>query len=495
MSFIDQLCFMKNTTTETKKAGITNFVAAFILLWMTITVPLYVENRYFNILQAKGHAFGVGCIAGALLIAFSVLSNKYAAKLKPKASLTDAGMMILAYTAMVSCLLSGSFKTAFWGEQGWCVGGFAFLMAAFLYLYLSKSFYISQNVWLPVIAANGFIFVIGLLHSVGIDALGLHKNIDPNQFYQYISTIGNVNWFVGYLCLLMPMLACFYIESKSPVSQIIYLVILILGELNMVLTGSDGLYLGIGVCAFFAAPYMFRSRSSAARTSILVLIYGVALAVVAVSPVFADKRGMIDGLSGIFLKPAVFAAVIAIGVTGVLVFSLIKEAAAKKLCRVIVIAFEVCLGAAVLFFVVKTVNTFDRFWGSDRGGIWIWSVELFRTLEPMQKIFGVGPEMLGPYYAELPLGFSRRVLAAHSEPLQILLSMGIAGIAGWLLMWAGVIKRFFSRKLWKSPAMAFCLPLMAYLGQSLVNTPMATNVGILIIMVSLFVYNSERELK
>ena len=40
--------------------------------------------------------------------------------------------------------------------------------------------------------------------------------------------------------------------------------------------------------------------------------------------------------------------------------------------------------------------------------------------------------------------------------------------------------------------MAFYLPLMAYLGQSTVNTPMATNFGMMIVMVSLFVYNSER---
>ena len=482
---------MKKTTTESKKAGITIFVAAFILLWMTIAVPLYVENRYFNILQAKGHAFDLGCIAGALLIAFSVLGNKYAAKLKPKASLTDAGIMILACTAIISCLLSGSFKTAFWGEQGWCVGGFAFLIAAFLYLYLSKSFYISQNVWLPVIAVNGFIFVIGLLHSVGIDALGLHNNINPRQFYQYISTIGNVNWFVGYLCLLMPMLACFYIESKSLGSQIIYLVILVLGELNMVLTGSDSLYLGIGVCAFFAIPYMFRSRSSAAKASTLVLIYGLSLMLVSISSLFGEKRKIIDGISRAFLKPSVYVAAIAIGVLGIIVFYFMKEINAKKLLKVFIIILEALLGTVVVFFIVKTMGSFDSSWGSGRGDIWMWSMELFRTLGPVQKTFGVGPEMLGPYYAELPLDFPRRVLAAHSEPLQILLSMGIAGIIGWLLMWAGVIKSFFNKKLWKSPAIAFCLPLMAYLGQSMVNTPIATNVGILIVMVSLFVYNSD----
>lgn len=461
---------------------------------MTIAVPLYVENRYFNILQAKGHAFDAGCIAGMLLITFSVLGNRYASKLKPKRDLTDWGMVILGCSAIVSCVLCGSFKAAFWGEQGWCVGGFAFLSAAFIYMYLSKSFYISQNVWLPVMAANGFIFILGILHSAGIDALGIHTNIDPSQFYQYISTIGNVNMFVGYLCLLMPMLACFFMESRGTASKIIYLAVLALGELNMILAGSDGLYLGIGVCAFFAVPYVFRNKNNALRTSVLVLIYGLELALVSLSPVFVEKREMISGISAIFLRPAVFAAVIASGVVGIAVFSLMKEGSSKKLLRILIIVLEAALGIAAVYFALRTAMTFDRFWGSDRGGIWIWSVDLFTNLEPVKKIFGVGPEMLGPYYAELPLGFSRKVLAAHSEPLQILLSTGVAGFAGWLLIWAGVIKRFFSRKLWKSPAMAFCLPLVAYLGQSLVNTPMATNWGLFIIMISLFVYNSEKNI-
>ncbi len=483
---------MKKVTSELKKTDITNPVSVFILWWMMIVVPLYVENRYFNILQAKGHAFDAGCIAGAILIAFSVLGNKYVTKLKPKASLTDAGIVIMACAAIISCFLCGSFKAAFWGEQGWCVGGFAFLMGAFIYMYLSKSFYMSQNFWLPVIAVNAFIFVVGIMHSVGTDVLGIHKNIDPSQFYQYISTIGNVNWFSGYLCLLIPMFACFYIGAKGIASQIIYILILALGELNMVLSGSDSLLLGLGVCAFFALPHMFRTKSSAARFSVLVVIYGLASMLVSLHPAFAEKSAMIDGLSAFFLKQPVYIGLMAIGIIGILVFSLMNESAAKKLCKVIIIAGEIALAAAVIYFVYKTVVSFGVRWGSYRGSIWKKAVEVFAGLGPINKIFGVGPEMLGQYFKDMPVGFTRRVLAAHSEPLQILLSMGIAGLAGWIIMWAGIIKRFFTGRLWKTPVMAFFLPLMAYLGQSLVNTPMATNFGIMIVMVSLFVYNSER---
>ena len=456
---------------------------------MAIAVPLYVENRYFNILQAKGHAFAAGCIAGALLVAFSVFGNKYASKLRPKQDLTDWGLVILACSAIISCLLCGNFKAAFWGERGWCVGGFAFLMAAFLYMYLSKSFYMNQNFWLPVMAANGFIFVLGILHSAGIDALGIHTNIDPSQFYQYISTIGNVNMYVGYLCLILPALACFFIGSEGRASQLIYLIVIALCELNMILAGSDGLYLGIGVCAFFAFPYVFGSKRSAFRLSLLILIYGLGLVLVSMSPAFAEKREMIGGVSAIFLRPEVFTAVITLGVIGIAVFSLTNEGSSKKLLRILIIVSEAALGATAMYFVIKTVASFEPGWGSGRGAIWMAGLDIFKGFGPVQKIFGAGPEMLGQYFVEQPTGISRKVLAAHSEPLQILLSTGIVGFVGWILIWAGVLRRFFVNKLWRSPAIAYLLPLMAYLGQSMVNTPMATNWGILIMMLSLFVYN------
>lgn len=486
---------MTRITSDAKKAKGRDPVAAFILLWMTIAVPLYVDDHYFNILQAKGHAFDAGCLIACALIIVASIKIGSVSFLKPERRLTDYGILIMAIDAIVSCILCGSFKEAFWGEHGWCVGGFAFLMAAILYLYLSKSFRVRQNIWLPILAVNGFIFIIGILHSVGTDAFGLHENIYPSEFYQYISTIGNVNMLVGYLCLLMPMMVCFFIEAKGPTSMIIYLIIIALGEINMILCGSDGLVLGLGVCAFFAIPYMFRNRSSSVRTSLLILIYGLVSMLLALHPAFAAKRELIGGISLALLRPTAFVGMICIGLIGILLFRKVKSEALKKILKTLVIVLEAGLGLVALYFIVKTVSSFSPNWGTGRGDIWISSVDIFRNLTPVQKLFGVGPEMLGRYYSKYPLILSKTVLAAHSEPLQILLSMGLVGVTGWILMWAGIIKKFFKDGLWETPVMAFFMPLAAYLGQSLVNTPMATNFGILIVMVSMFVYNSGNELE
>ena len=364
---------------------------------MTIVVPLYVEDRYFNILQAKGHAFTTGCIVGALLIAFFILANKKADVLTPVKSPIDIGILTLSIVAIISCVLCGDFKAAFTGEQGWCVGGAAFLLAAFLYLFLSKSFSFKHNYWLPVIVVNSFIFVIGIIHSAGIDVLGLHTHIDPKQYYLYISTIGNINMLVGYLCLIMPMLVCFFMESTELASEVIYVIILALGEMNMILSASDGLYVGIGFCAFFAIPYLFSTKASTTRTSLLLFIYGLELMLVAMCPAFSGKRDKITGISAVFLKPEVFIGIIAVGLLGMIVFSLVKEDRFKRIKRRIIITLEVLLGVVVVAFIVRTIATFDNSWGTNRGGIWTWLIDTFFDLDAVKKIFGVGPEMLGLY--------------------------------------------------------------------------------------------------
>ena len=470
------------------KAKKVNYAAAFTLLWMTIAMPLYIDDHYFNALQAKGHAFDMGCIIACVLICIHVIKEEDFSALRPRRALTDSGILILAGAALVSCVICGDFKAAFWGDRAWCVGGFAFMMAAILYLYLSKTFSFRQNLWLPVIAVNGFIFIVGVMHSAGIDVFRLHENIYPSEFYQYISTIGNVNWFVGYLCMLMPMLACFFIESEKLVSQVIYLFILALGEINMVLTGSDGLILGIGICAFFGIPYVFGTRRSAVRVSILLLIYGLSSMLVLLNPVFAGKRELINGMSEVFLRPVGYWSMIVIGVAGIVVFSLIKEKMLKKISKALIIVLEIGLGAAVLIFIVNSIITFGPRWGTGRGDIWASGFDIFINLDPVRKMFGVGPEMLGGYFANYQIQNSKTVLAAHSEPLQVLLSTGLIGLVGWIMVWTGVVKRYFADKLWRGSSMAFFLPLAAYLGQSLVNTPMAMNFGIFIVMLSLFVY-------
>lgn len=257
-----------------RKSG--RYLSTFFFLWVTIIIPLYYERAYFNILQAKGHIYIAGAVIVILYLVFSlfILKNKdlLTYVLKKKWDITSYSIVVFGVLATISSLFSGDFLVSFWGIQGWCVGGFAFLSFSIIYIVLASYLELGQNMWLPVIAVNSVIFIIGIFHSAGIDVLSLHKNMVPNQVFKYISTIGNLNWYVGYLCLLVPMIGVFYISCSDRNSILIYLVFLSLACINIVLCGSDGIYLGFGFCAFFALPYIFQNEIRIRRFCILLIL-------------------------------------------------------------------------------------------------------------------------------------------------------------------------------------------------------------------------------
>ena len=458
-------------------------ITAFVFIWFTAVMPLYYKDGYFNILQAKGNAFGLGClIAIVLILVFSIRD------LSPERSLTDAGQMILAASALISCVLSGDFFTAFAGYEGWCVGGFALLAGALIYLWLSRNGEVGKGLWYLFMAVNAFVFVLGICHSMAIDILGIHEGIAEKQYFWYIATIGNINWYSGYLCLIMPLMAVRFMGSDERTESAVLLIFLILGEINMVLTESDSLYLGIGFFAFFCIPYIASEKKRLERASLIVAVYGLALGAVGMLPAFSYKASDIHGLSGAFLKPYAFIPVIALGITSYAFFSLRKDGGWKP-GRTLTIVLEGILACAALYFFIDMIRNFGPSWGTNRGRTWIYSMELFGSFPIVKKLFGVGPEMLAPYFEKLSEQFTRRIIAAHSEPLQILLTSGLAGLTGWILTWAGVFTEFFRKKVLRSKCFGYFGGLAAFFGQSLVNTPMTTNYGLCILFLGIYIYN------
>ena len=107
-----------------------NSVSVFILFWMMIVVPLYVENRYFNILQAKGHAFTVGSVLGIILIITQLISGK-SETLNPVKYPIDLGVLMLSSTSIISCVLCGNFKASLFGNQGCALVDWHFFLRQF----------------------------------------------------------------------------------------------------------------------------------------------------------------------------------------------------------------------------------------------------------------------------------------------------------------------------------------------------------------------------
>lgn len=473
---------------------IKEYAALFLFFWIFLVVPLFFENKYFNMLEAKAHVYAVGAIAACIFMLVGFALEKSVGELLPESgNILDLGIVLFGVIALISCLLSGSVWESFWGLSGWRVGAFTFATFALFYRFLASNLKYRQNLWIPVLMVNVVIFILGICHSMGVDILGMHEYINPGEFFDYLSTIGQKNGFAGYLCLTIPLVAAFFLSAESAFSRNICLVFLIPALLNMVLCASDGLYLGIGMCAFFAVPYVMGEGKRIRRIFALVCLYGCALFIVGNCPLFSEKTASIEGISGVFLHLPVTVGIIVIGIVGLILAGRFGEQITEKTRRRVTVLLEILLILTAAGFLCNMIMTFSDSWGTHRGRTWKYSISLFRDFTVKEKILGVGPEMLRSYYAELTDYFSRKILVAHSEPLQILLTTGIAGFLCWAVIWGSVIGIYLKNSLWKHEAIAFVLPLAAYLGQSLVNSPQTTNVAILCVMFACFRLHTKEE--
>lgn len=466
------------------------YLATFFFLWVTVVMPFYYERAYFNILQAKGRIYIVGAVIALVWCLFLVFIYKKKKTIdnssRIKWDVTSYGIVLLGVIALVSSMCSGAFVDSFFGMKGWCVGGFAFLSLAIMYVMLTRNLQIRPNLWLPVIIANNIVFIIGILHGAGVDVFHLHSRMLSDQVFKYITTIGNLNWYVGYLSLLVPMMAIFYISCSDKKSRAIYLEFMILACMNLVLCGSDGAYLGFGFCAFFMIPYVMDTEVRIRRACVLIILYGISILLVSVCPCFAEKAESIHGISGVLLEPKAAVLVILAGVIGVIV-SMVKSGMffVKNKIPVTVI-LEGVFGCVAAYHLYNMVRNFGDHWGTNRGKTWMYSMELFQKFSWKEKCIGVGPEMLLEPYKQLSQWFERTIVSAHSEPIQLLLTTGIIGLFCWMVIWGSIFVSYFRKKVWKTDNIAFFLPLAAYFGQSFVNGPQIVNIALLYVMMAVW---------
>ena len=457
-------------------------VALLFFLYASCVIPLYFQNMYFDILEAKRNAFFL--LAGCLLPVTLGLFFAGLRERKPRFAPMDLFVLGFGLWALVSALCSGSPRASFWGTYAWHIGDFTILSLAVFYLAVSRWLSYRQNIWIPVMAVLCIVFLMGILHAAGVDVFHMHERILHGYEYIYYSTLGNSNWINGFLCLVLPLFFVFYLGSETAFTGRIYLTVLVLGICMVPLCASDGIFPGLGLAAFFAVPYVLSDRRRIGRTGLLAAVLGAALVLTAVLPCFESRRYFLDGVWEQLLDLRICIPITLAGAGLAALCLLGRWELSPAVRRVLIIAGECLLGAVALAVILHTLRTYSDDWGSQRGYIWNSSLAIFRDLPPLRKLLGVGPEMLINYYGGIVT--DRQVLVSHSEPIQILLTMGFMGLVLWLGAWGSLFFRCFKHRLWGKGEIAFFLPLAAYLGQSLVNSAMTTNAVLLCVFAALF---------
>ncbi len=480
-----------------------------------VVMPFYFQEGYSHIGTDKSYFFRSGILRMSKLIlpVFAVwlasaatvfLSGSRGALksrilgLRSRFTSTDVFCALYFTAVVLSCFCSDYRQTARWGTRGWFMGMFPQLALVSVYFLMSR-FQLREKwlLWLclPVSAAT---FVLGCLNRFDIWPLAMENSGLP----LYISTIGNINWYCGYIvAVFFAGVGLLWLDKGKRRLYTVFLSAYVMTGFAALLTnGSDSGLFALAVVLFVLFVLSARDENSMRIRRfwlILMLFAGSGLMIAGLRFLFPGRINYTTRL-GDFLTcspiPVVLLGIAALGLwltrsgDGRMAARTVSAMrfAARALCAAVcagVLAFALMITVNTLrpgslgALSDQAVFTFDNEWGSHRGATWSIGLRCFGEQNLLHKIVGVGPDCMSDFlYADASPGLletaqeafaGRRLTNAHSELLTLLVNVGLWGGLAFAGILFSVLKRFLSARDHNPCAAACGLCVLAYLANNL----------------------------
>ncbi len=443
-------------------------------------LPLYMQDGLVMLGDAKytffirfAAVFLLLYLAGAAVLAATGKGNA----LIGEWTVTDGFVAAYGAVSLLSWLFSDYRDVAFLGYVDWHMGLVTQLALVWIYFFLSRFYSGSRYVWMVVLAVSFVVCGIGVLNRYGFDPLGLFWEIAPADWnhINLLSTIGNINWYCGFVCLTLPLPVFLFWQGEGGAR-----VLGLLGSLVWLNTfftqGSASGYFAILAVLSVLLSFSLRSGKRLLR-------FVQVLFLVTFTPVFLSAtawvmpRGLIlpadeYTYSVIFWKGwYVLAALSGAAAAAGMLFAwkgkgrgdYLENGRAKRIVMFCIMAALV-LGAGIIVLCQvsesfwrmlgeKSILRIDDAWGTGRGELWKASLQCFLEGGLKQKLFGAGPDCFGCIVDEM-FGESGTLVTmeewwtaanAHNEWLNMLVTVGAVGAVAYLGIYVSAAVRFWGR--------------------------------------------------
>lgn len=369
-------------------------------------------------------------------------------------SLVDICMLFYGGCVLLSAFASPYPETAWSGYRDWYMGALTQILFVGIYFFVSREY---TRTAYPIRAGELgllLVVVIAFLQRFGVDVFYLHQPFDLIDWESshMLSTIGNINWLCGYLCVLLPLPVVGFFYSTGKHKQIVYYIISALALTLTLTQGSDMGILLVVACLGLGMIYGMR-RLEFFRRSVL-----LALGVCVLCPVMGHLMKLlgtwemlaVDGfISGRVTRPFWW---ILAGILFVVYLLLCRlpDKWGRWFSRFLLIGGIIMgLGLAVIYLCGLPGG---EAWGSGRGGLWQAAWTGFGEADLLRKIIGFGPDCFAEYiYATPELSeliqmedhWADSIFAnAHNEWLNLLVNGGVIGVAAYLSIFVSALKRY-----------------------------------------------------
>lgn len=498
------------------------------ILLIFVAMPFYHQEGYAHIGTDKSVFFfkagiGVGKIAVPLLVLHLILlavaswRNKGNASrlwecIRVNTSVTDLFAAAYGVVLLLSYAFSRYKSDALWGAPGWYMGLYRQLMLVGIYFYVSKCWKPKKWVFYTVLPASAAVFLLEYLNRFDIFPLDMGA-YGP----QFISTIGNINWYCGYQVSVFfaGMVLLWQGISYKIWQRLLLMAYVMLGFASLVTQGSSS---GMAALAAVVLVMFCLSVSDSDRMcrfwQELLLFGGVCLLTYGISRCTGRKLNYretyIDLLTS--KEAALFVTTVSLVMLVLATVNRKRKSHLEDLWRTLE---RLCIMLAVILTVGYTaalaVNTlypgrlgvlseipaftFSNSWGSNRGATWKAGALCFREQDFLHKLVGVGPDAMEAYIYNGGSPHLRKIVTdtfdmmrltnAHNEWLTVLVDTGLLGLVSYGGLMVSAMVRLTGRRGGSliSCACGFCL--LGYMVNNIFSFQQSMNTAVIFLMLGM----------
>ncbi len=420
--------------------------------WFLIAVmfglPLIVTDGFYNITETK-YVYYILAAIFFLVPSFSYIIKNWD-KAKNQGSLpldskdmttVDWSVSAFGICVVLSSLFSSYPLDSWLGTSARYQGVLTVIIYILVYFLVSRNYGTIQYFLFFAVGAFCIVSLLGVLNCFDIDIFGFYLKLTSNYKTSYISTIGNINFYSSYFCLLFPLVICGYSITKKTVSRIIYSLALVIGTFGMMVTASESFALGLAVSLFIIPIFFFSERKK-----LVYYLQSVVIIIVASQAYkFIYDRAEITNVPlskaiSFFLKPEISAVAFILCLAVYIFLNLFpgKMKLFKKAYIVFLILLTCFIGICFLIANTRGLGKFDEYfeitseWGTYRGKIWHFCLEEFKNYSFKEILFGIGPESLHNLSSQGELFAGKVVDQAHNEYIQYLMTTGVLGVLSYI---------------------------------------------------------------
>ena len=460
-----------------------------LLFAMTTVLVLYRPNGYDDLGEDKFHLFRLIGVVFSLVMAvitaiFFSDSNRRTEALQGFRDTMKSDVLYrasvlfffaVAASHVVSFLAAVDRGTALWGRAGWRTGFLSFLMMLLIFASYACCFQKRREFYVVLTTGPALAALLAVFNRFGLLTEPALPPDDPYYPF-FLSTIGNINWFAGFLSVFLPVAFALFLTGKKRVHLVWSTLLCTVFLMASFLQGSDGILLSLagtfavlvlagtanrkqwerflygtaltGLCMESSgllmtyAPYNYTAESGSVLIAVCTSHAGAALFLLSAGLLLICKRRAGCAFPARRLRMAAAALILCAGVI------------LAAICTVLLISLDHPDEVLALFPSGRLVLTDD--WGSMRGGAYRLSSLLFRQMPFPRKLAGAGQDCLYACTASDPalLELSYRMFGtsalanAHSIPLTTLVNRGITGFladAGFYLSCAVLFAKTLSK--------------------------------------------------